>query len=103
MVQLHFSLKAGENKTHWESGRDIEKADVLKSSIKSAEFKDAVFILGLDYPTISHHTSKAILHYGHNVYEKQMTATSSKFAAYIPDLCIEMTLLFLSIKFTFNI
>jgi len=64
----------------------MEKADVLKSSIKSAEFKDAVFILALDYPTISHHTSKTILHYGHNVYEKQMTATSSKFAAYIQDM-----------------
>lgn len=56
----------------------MEKADVLKFSIKSAEFKDAVFILALDYPTISHHTSKTILHYGHNVYEKQMTASSFK-------------------------
>lgn len=30
----------------------MEKADVLKSNIKSAEFKDAVFVLALDYPTI---------------------------------------------------
>lgn len=81
----------------------MEKADVLKSNIKSAEFKDAVFVLALDYPTISHHMSKTILHYGHNVYEKQMTASSSKFAAYIQDLCIDMTLLFLSIKFTFSV
>lgn len=81
----------------------MEKADVLKSSIKSAEFKDAVFVLALDYPTISHHMSKTILHYGHNVYEKHMTASSSKFAAYMQNLCIGMTLLFLGIRFTASI
>lgn len=81
----------------------MEKADVLESSIKWVEFKDAVFILTLDYPTISHHMAKTILHYAHNVYEKWMTASSSKFAAYIQDLCVEMTPLSLSIKFTFSI
>lgn len=92
-----------KHKTHWEFGRDMGKTDVFKSSIKSAEFKDAVFILALDYPTISNHMSKTILHYGQNVYEKQMTASSSKFAAYIQYLCIEITLLFLSVKFTFRV
>lgn len=81
----------------------MEKADVSGSSIKRAELKDAVFILTLDYPTISHHMAKTILHDGHNVYEKWMTASSSKFAAYIQGLCIEMTPLSLSIKFTFSI
>lgn len=90
-------------KTDWEFGRDMGKTDVFKSSIKSAEFKDAVSILALDYPTISNHMSKTILHYGQNVYEKQMTAPSSKFAAYIQYLCIAITLLFLSIKFTFSV
>lgn len=90
-------------KTLWEFGRDMGKTDVFKSSIKSAEFKDAVFILALDYPTISNHMSKTILHYRQNVYEKQTTASSSKFAAYIQYLCIERTLLLLSIKFTFGV
>lgn len=65
-------LKQANIKAYWESGKDIEKADVLKANIKKAVFKDAVFILALDYPTISHHASKTILHYGQEVYEKQM-------------------------------
>lgn len=90
-------------KTHWEFGSDMGKTDVFKSSIKSTEFKDAVFILALDYPTISNSMSKTILHYGQNVYENQMIASSSKLAAYIQHSCIAITLLFLSIKFTFRV
>lgn len=90
-------------KTYWEFGRDVGKTDVFKPRIKSVEFKDAVFILALDYPTISNYMSKTILHYGQNVYEKQMTASSSKFAAYIQYLHTEITLLFLSTKFMFRV
>lgn len=67
-----FPLKQTDIKAYWESGKGIEKVDVLKSNIKSAEFKDAVFTLALDYTTISHHVSKTILHYGQEVHEKQM-------------------------------
>lgn len=78
----------------------MEKADVFKSNVKTAERKAAVFILALDCPTISLRAPETIVRYQHNAYEKQMTALPSKFAAYIQGLCREMTVLFLSIKLT---